>query len=140
MSEVTPLFVIEENGNRKSVIPKITAEKETLDPADLIVLVATDLAKDSKDAGNVDTMGEMTLSGHLLLETLHRIGNKKQADSIANDLSELYKSSYLFMLGMRAGRILPEEMKIETAFYDGDTRLRVESKEGDYNPDEVADD
>ena len=140
MSKITPLFTIERKGEKKSIVPKVTYDGDSFDVADLLSLVAKKIADEEKTRGDTfDSLGEITFAGHLMLETLHRLGQQTQADAIATNPPDLYRSSYLFMLGMRAGTMFEEEMKIETAFDDSDTRLRVEPKEGDYDPDEAPD-
>jgi hypothetical protein len=123
--DLIPLFLTRgENGEIQKCGVAITVNGETYKASSFIGKIAESIEEEVEALISAKETGELTVAAYLLLESLHRAGMVKTADTLLSDPTALSQSATCFAIGMRAGMIIPEGVQFETQTTDSDISVR----------------
>lgn len=112
-----PLFFKELDEAILTVHPEVKDTKgKTLSADALITKLSEANEEDFKSLVDAKDLGFLTFSGHILIETLNRLGMEKFVSLILSSPDMVYRAALFTAIGIKAGLTLPEGIEIETEY------------------------
>jgi len=122
--DLMPIFALTEDGELKAASAVIRSGEDHYKASSFIASVAEAIEDEVKALTEGKEVGELTVSGSILLESLHRAGLQKTAELLLESPPIMLQASIYCAIGLRAGMNVPEGVVFETVTSDSNLDLR----------------
>lgn len=125
MEELVPIFSLKSaDGTLTKISPTVEVDGKSYKPASFVEGIAEEIAPQVKSIVEGEVLEQVTIAGYILLESLIRAGQVGMVEMIFSNPQLLYQASIFCSIGMTAGGIVPEGVKIGTKNSEGSLGLR----------------